>query len=491
MSELHYCSVRSLAQKVAEGTISSETLVKSFLGRIAKLNPGINAVVALNSNAALARSRVLDAMAAQGEITGPLHGVPMTIKDTWEVAGMPTTAGAPELRGHQASRHADVVQRLVDAGAVIIGKTNVPLYGSDIQTYNDVYGVTHNPRNRAHTPGGSSGGAAAALAAGLTPAEVGSDVGGSIRIPAHFNGVFGHKPTRDIVSLRGHIPGTPGTESQADLVEGGPLARTADDLAFILKIIAGPRMIESRYWRLELPECPHEKLSDFRVGTWFEDPNCPIDRSIQAHYDRLCLNLQSLGSEVGIPEHPLLSLERILPVYFNLLGAILSVSLTNQQRYELLWLERLMPVARPFLALGHYMEEYAHGTNEPFHDYFIYHEQREKMRVDLMSLFDEIDILLTPVSPTTAIPHDRTMPVSRRRITVNATSRPYTDQFCWIALATLLGLPATSVPIGLDDRGLPINIQVIGAPGMDLTTIHFAGLLEKAGLSGFIKPKGY
>ena len=491
MSELHYCSARSLARQLADGTLSSESLVQGFLSRIARLNPGINAVIALNSKAALARARVLDTMAAQGQIVGPLHGLPMTIKDTWEVAGMPTTAGAPELRDHHASRHADVVQRLVDAGAVLIGKTNVPLYGSDVQTYNDVYGVTHNPRNRAHTPGGSSGGAAAALAAGFTPAEVGSDVGGSIRIPAHFNGVFGHKPTRDIVSLRGHIPGTPGTESQADLVEGGPLARTADDLAFILKVIAGPRSIESGYWRLELPECPHANLESFRVGTWFDDSHCPVDDSIRTHYDVLATKLEGLGAKIVLPEHPLLSLEQILPVYFNLLGAILSVSLTAQQRYELLWLERLMPVARPFLALSHSMEEYAHGTNEPFHDYFIHHEQREKMRVELMSLFEDIDVLLTPVSPTTAIRHDQTMPVSRRRIIVNGKSRPYTDQFCWIALATVLGLPATSVPIGLDDSGLPVNIQVIGAPGTDLTTIKFAELLENAGLSGFVPPQGY
>jgi amidase len=491
MSELHYCSARSLARMAAQGAITSESLVKSFLDRIAKFNPGINAVIALNTNAALARARELDAMTARGQTAGPLHGVPMTLKDTWEVVGMPTTAGAPELRDYQASRHADVAQRLVDAGAVIIGKTNVPLYGSDVQTYNEVYGVTHNPRNTAHTPGGSSGGAAAALAAGFTPIEVGSDVGGSIRIPAHFNGVFGHKPTRDIVSLRGHIPGSPGTESQADLVEGGPLARTADDLAFALQIIAGPRTIEDRYWRLELPPCPHQDLRDFRIGAWFDDPHCPIDKSIRTHYDRLCAHLEGLGSKPVEPRHRLLHLERILPVYFNLLGAILSVSLTAQQRYELLWLERLMPVARPFLALSHSMEEYAHGTNEPFYDYFVHHEQREKMRVEVMSLFDDIDILLTPVSPTTAIPHDQSMPVSRRRIMVNGRSRPYTDQFCWIALATLLGLPATSVPVGLDERGLPVNIQVIGAPGADLTTIKFAELLEHAGLAGFSRPKGY
>lgn len=491
MSDLHYCSARSLARKIARRDVTSVSLVESFLDRIGKFNPILNAVVVHDAQAALTRARELDAATERGESLGPLHGVPMTLKDTWELVGMPTTAGSPDLREHYAARSADVAQKLLDAGAVIMGKTNVPLYGSDVQTYNEVYGVTHNPRDLARTPGGSSGGAGAALAAGFTPVEVGSDVGGSIRIPAQCNGVFGHKPTRDIVSLRGHIPGPPGSESQLDLVEAGPLARTADDLALALGIIAGPRQIESRYWRLELPLCRKQRLSDFRVGTWLEDDHCPTDETILASYQDLCSQLQQAGVSMFTPGHPLLSLEQILPVYFNLLGAVLSISLTPQQRYELLWQERLMPVAKPFLTLSHSIEEYAHGTNETFYDYFAHYEEREKMRVSIMSLFEDVDVLLTPVAPTTAIPHDHSMPLSRRRITVNGSSRPYTDQFCWIALATLLGLPATSVPVGWDEQGLPINIQVIGAPGMDMTTIRFAELLEQAGLAGFRKPAGY
>lgn len=491
MSELHYRSARSLAENIARGQITSEALVRSFMDRIARFNPSINAVVTLDPVGAISRARQRDAETACGALRGPLHGLPMTLKDTWEVAGMVSTAGAPELSEHRPKRHADIAQKLTDAGAVIIGKTNVPLYGSDLQTYNELYGVTRNPRDLTLTPGGSSGGASAALAAGLTPIEVGSDVGGSIRIPAHFNGIFGHKPTRDIVSLRGHIPGSPGSESQLDLVEAGPLARTADDLALVLEVIAGPRAIEKRYWRLQLPPCHHQTLADFRIGCWLEDRHCPLDRRVQKAYDRFFRKLKARGVTPTTPQHPLLQMERILPVYFNLLGAVLSISLTAQQRNELRWLERLLPVARPFVTLGHSIQEYVHGANEPFFDYFAHAEQREQMRVSLMSLFNEIDVLLTPISPTTAIPHDQSMPISRRRISVNGGHRPYTDQFCWIALATLLGLPATSVPIGLDDQGLPVNIQVIGAPGCDLTTIRFAELLERNGLSGFIRPRGY
>ncbi|MAM00540.1 MAG: amidase [Alteromonadaceae bacterium] len=490
MTDLYYASAQSLAQKLARGEITSERLVNAFLDRIDQRNPDINAVIALNADA-LTRARELDAARARGEIAGPLHGLPMTLKDVWEVVGMATTAGAVELKEHQATRNADVAQRLLDAGAVILGKTNVPIYASDIQTYNDIFGITRNPRDLERTSGGSSGGAAAAVTAGFTPVEVGSDVGGSIRIPCHYNGIFGHKPTRDIVSLRGHIPGASGNESQADLVEAGPIARTASDLAFILKVIAGPRTIEAGYWQLKLPEPQQTTLREYRIGTWFSDPHCPVDDSVLDCYEAFCKNLEPHGIQIREAKHPLLSLERILPVYFNLLGAILSVSLTTQQRYEILWLDRLISLAKPFLALSHSIEQYTHGTNEPYYDYYVHHEQREKMRIEMMSLFEEIDILLTPITPTTAIHHDHSMPVSRRRITVNGEPRPYTDQFCWIALATLLGLPSTSVPIGLDKDGMPVNIQVIGAPGTDLTNIHFAQLLEDAGLAGFQRPKNY
>ncbi|HET8707899.1 MAG TPA: amidase family protein, partial [Pseudomonadales bacterium] len=234
-----YASAKSLLQAMQDGALSSRQLLELYIKRIEQKNAEINAVVATDLEAARKRADAADAARANGELWGPLHGLPMTIKDTYEVPGMPCTAGAPMYRNHQPSRAAVAVQKLIDAGAIIFGKTNVPLFASDLQSYNKIYGTTNNPWNKALTPGGSSGGAAAALAAGFTAAELGSDIGGSIRTPAHFCGVYGHKVTHGIISMRGHVPGPPGTLGEPDLAVAGPMARAAGDLALLLDVVAG------------------------------------------------------------------------------------------------------------------------------------------------------------------------------------------------------------------------------------------------------------
>ncbi|MFN2359481.1 MAG: amidase family protein, partial [Marinobacter sp.] len=252
MNPLHYRSAIELVSDLKDGKLTSINVTGAFLDRIRQHNGTINAVVTLDEEKAMEQARKADEALARGEPAGPLHGLPLTLKDTWEVAGMTCTAGAPALKNHVPEKHADVVQRLEDAGAIILGKTNVPIYATDLQSYNKLFGITNNPHNTAHTPGGSSGGAAAALAAGMTPLEVGSDLAGSIRTPAHFCGIFGHKPSRALVSFRGHIPGPPGTESRPDLAEGGPLARSAKDLELLLNVIAGPGERERNSWQLAM-----------------------------------------------------------------------------------------------------------------------------------------------------------------------------------------------------------------------------------------------
>ncbi|BES72002.1 amidase [Marinobacter nanhaiticus D15-8W] len=491
MSEIHYRSAGELIDELKTGRLSSVALTQALIDRIKTLNPHINAVVTLAENEALKQAAEADARRDRGETLGPLHGLPMTLKDTWEVAGLHCVAGAPAMKDYIPQRHADMVERLVNAGAIVLGKTNTPLYAMDIQSFNRVFGTTSNPYNRDHTPGGSSGGAAAALAAGLTPLEVGSDLAGSIRTPAHFCGIFGHKPTRDLVSMRGHIPGPPGTESQPDLVEGGPMARTAGDLERLLKVIAGPRPIEARNWALNLEAPRIESLEQARIGLWLEDTLCPVDNTLTTAYRHLAQALENEGALVAQPEHKLLDLKQILPAYYNLMGTLVSASLRPPQRRQLAWVSRLEPVLRRFTPMTACIGEYSRGVNQPAHRLAIWRETREKMRVQIDALFQEYDVLLTPITPTTAIQHDHEGQAFSRRITVNGQQRPYLDQFCWIALATLLGLPATSVPVGLTNDGLPFNIQVIGAPGADLTTIRFAELMEKAGLAGFRKPEGY
>lgn len=489
MDELYYQPAHQLLEQLAAGTLTSEALTRALLDRISIQNPDINAIVALDAERALDAARESDRLRAANQVRGPLHGLPLTLKDTWEVAGMACTAGAPPLREHRPERHADVVERLEDAGAIILGKTNVPIYATDLQSYNKLFGVTNNPHNRDHTPGGSSGGAAAALAAGMTPLEVGSDLAGSIRTPAHFCGVFGHKPTRALVSFRGHIPGPPGTQSQPDLAEGGPMARTARDLELLLKVIAGPRPTESRSWALNLAPAKFQAIDQARIGLWLEDPLCPVDGELTDAYRSLGKQLEEKGALVTEANHPLLNLEHILPAYFNLLGSLLSTSLKPAQRRQMKWIARLEPWLKLLGPMTPFIGEYGRGVNQPVYQWMAWSEMREKMRAEIETLFDEVDVLLTPVTPTTAIRHDHSHPVFKRRITVAGQPRAYMDQFCWIAFATLLGLPATSVPVGRSRDGLPFNVQVIGAPGMDLTTIGFAHLLEDAGLAGFIKPK--
>lgn len=488
---LHFCSATELVAALKDGSLTSTDLTHALLQQIRAHNPQINAVVTIDEEWALARAAEADAALARNEDTGPLHGLPLTLKDTWEVAGMTCTAGAPALKNHRPKTHADVVKRLEDAGAIILGKTNVPIFATDLQSYNKLFGVTRNPFNPDHTPGGSSGGAAAALASGMTPLEVGSDLAGSIRIPAHFCGVFGHKPSRTLVSIRGHIPGPPGTESQPDLAEGGPLARTASDLALLLEVIAGPGQREKTSWKLAMAPPRIKSLEQARVGLWLSDPLCPVDPELTDGYQQLARKLESQGALVSEAKHDLLNLTHILPPYFNLLGSLLSASLNKSQRRQMKWIALMEKWLHLFGPVTAHIGEYGRGANQPHHQWLAWNETREKMRAQITTLFDEFDVLLTPITPTAAIPHDHSKPVFKRRITVADKPRAYMDQFCWIALATLLGLPATSVPIGRTRNGLPFNIQVIGAPGMDLTTIRFGELLEKQGLAGFKAPSGF
>ncbi|KAA1174759.1 amidase [Marinobacter salinexigens] len=488
MDAIYYQPACKLLQQLESGALTSEQLVQALLVRIQEHNPLVNAVVTLDKEGALEKARESDRLRAAGRRTGPLHGLPLTVKDTWEVAGMTCTAGAPALRHYLPERQADVIQRLEDAGAIILGKTNVPLYASDVQSYNKVFGVTQNPYDPSRTPGGSSGGAAAALASGFTPLEVGSDLAGSIRTPAHFCGVFGHKPSRGLVSFRGHIPGPPGTESQPDLAEGGPLARNSQDLELLLKVIAGPRPADSRNWNLSLEPSNIERLEQARIGVWLEDPLCPVENELIEGYRGLTKALEGRGALVTTPTHPLLKLEHILPAYFNLLGSLIGTSLKPGMRRQMKWIARLDRWLHLLGPVTPGIGEYARGVNQPIHEWMQWSEKREKMRAAITPLFNDIDVLLTPVTPTVAIPHDHTEPVFKRRITVGGKPKAYMDQFCWIAMATLLGLPATSIPVGRTRDGLPYNIQVIGAPGKDLTTIRFGQLLEEAGLAGFTPP---
>ena len=476
MDELNLRSASECLSALRKREVSSLELVDASIARIEALNPKLNAVVATDYDRARDKARAADAARANGNALGALHGLPMTIKDSLETAGLVTTSGAPELRHHMPDEDAVAVHRALEAGAIVLGKTNLPIYAGDWQTYNAVYGRTNNPWGLARTVGGSSGGAAAAIAAGFVPLEIGSDIGGSIRTPAHYCGVYGHKPSHGIVPGRGHIPGPPGTKSEADLAVVGPLARAAGDLQLALDVIAGPDALLREGWSLSLPAPRADRLSELRVGYWLDDPLCPIDASVR---DELEATIEALRPQVELVDvGKLLRLDRIVPLYVRLLLGVIGGDMP-------LPLRAMGRILSPLYALADRLgietdlvnKNAVRGMLQSHADWNRANEGRTKLRWQCHELFKDIDVLLTPVVPVTAFSHQTGGNHLSRRLTVNGEKRPYMDHVCWAALASVAFLPATSAPIGVTPEGLPVNVQIIGPFLGDKTTIRFAELL--------------
>lgn len=480
--DIAWSSATTLLDRMARGETTSVALLNHLLQRTARLNPAINAVVTLDAERALARAAEADAARAEGRSWGPLHGLPMTVKDSFETAGLRTTSGAPMLAGHVPARHAVAVQRLVDAGAIVFGKSNLPTFAMDVQSFNPVFGVTNNPWDLTRSPGGSSGGAAAALAAGLTPLELGSDIGGSIRSPAHFCGVYGHKPSWGLVPLQGHIPGPPGTLQDTDIAVAGPMARSAEDLMLALDVLAGPGAADAVAWRLQLPPPRHRALRDFRVAAWLDDPACPVDAEVLERLQATVAALRAAGVQVDETARPAHGFADGLRVYRSLLYAATAAGLPRTE------FDRLVEVAASDTVPE--VLEYPRASTQRHRDWLAVHEQRERHRLNWAGLFNRYDVLLCPAVIRAAIAHDPSEPVHLRRITVNGQPREYLHQLDWAGLIGAPGLPATVAPVGRTRGGLPVGMQIVGPWLEDRTPINFAALL--AGLTGgFVAPPGF
>lgn len=485
-----YSTAKQLAAKIQKQTLSSREALETFIARNQHFGPKLNAVVTTQYDHARKRADAADAAIAKGERWGPLHGVPMTIKDTWEVAGMTASSGAPQLEHHQPKKNAPIVDMLLNAGAIIYGKTNVPLFATDLQSFNKIHGTTHNPWDLERTPGGSSGGAAAALAAGLTPIEYGSDIGGSIRTPAHYCGVFGHKTTHGIVSMRGHIPGPPGTLSEPDLAVGGPLARSAEDLQLLLDITGGANPDQEAAWKIKLPACSERTLKDFKVLAWFNDPLCPLDHDIENAYGDVIKQLKEAGAKVDIGTPNADPLSKYYELYLNLLGSAIGASIQPMGRNVLYWTSPLVAKLNQRFRLPPLIDNFMRGVGQSHIEWLRINERRQRLIAKFKRIFTDYDVVLMPIVPTTAIHHQQKPDLPFRHIVVNGEKRNYTENLMWISVATLLGLPGTSMPVSLDRNNLPINLQVVGAPFQDKTTIKFAGLLSKV-TGGFQIPPGF
>ncbi len=330
--QILYRSAFAIARDIKAGALSSVEVLDFFLGRVARFNGEINAVVALDEARARERALAADAAAARGEDWGPLHGVPLTIKDAFCTEGLVTTGGSPEFRDHVPARNATAVQRYLDAGAIVFGKTNVPFMSGDVQTFNDVYGVTRNPWNPERTCGGSSGGAAAALAAGLTPLELGSDIGGSIRVPSHFSGIFGHKSSQGIVSLAGHLPPGEDVLAEPDLSVAGPLGTCVDDLEQALDLLLGPSAQDAPAWRLALPAAGFTDASGLRVAVWADDPFCPVDSEVLRCINTVAGTLQHLGAHVDLEARPDIDPEANHHNFMQLMMAVIAETIPEELR---------------------------------------------------------------------------------------------------------------------------------------------------------------
>ncbi len=479
MSELAYMAAGELAEKILRREVSSKEVLDHLLERIERLDRQIHSVVTLDADRARAEVEAADRALARGEVWGPLHGVPMTIKDSFQTAGMRTTSGAPELAEFIPQEDAWPVARLRQAGAIIFGKTNLPIYAGDLQSYNEVFGTTNNPYDLSRTPGGSSGGSAAALACGFTPLELGSDIGGSIRLPAHMCGVVGHKPSYGIVPAHGQIPGPPGTLTQADLAVAGPMARSVEDLELGLKVLAGPDRWNHPAWRLELPPPRHRSLKEYRVAAWLDDPRCPLEVEVRELLEKAVRLLAQAGVSIDGEARPGFTLERVADTFFALLQAALSGGVPRDRIESYATTTGDTPVARTrrLLAMRH-------------REWLSHNERRLQLRKRWEEFFQSWDAILLPVMPCPAIPHDHSEPQAARMVWVGGERRPYWDLITWMAPAGACYLPATVVPVGCLENGLPVGIQVVGPYLEDFTTLDLAKHLL-ALVGGCPRPPGF
>jgi amidase len=482
MDHLHFKSAVDIARLIRDRKISVTETLEHFLSRGAKYNPKLNAIIWLDPERARKRAKEADAALAKGQVWGPLHGVPMTIKESYNVAGSPTTWGDPKLRNNVTETSALAVERLEKAGVVLFGKTNVPLMLADHQSYNEIYGTTNNPWDVSRTPGGSSGGSAAALAAGLTGIEAGSDIGGSIRNPAHYCGVFGLKPTWGVIAPKGQA--LPGTHAYADLSVIGPLTRGAEDLELALDAMAGPDEIDSAAWKLDLPVCAAKSLRDLRVAVKLSDPNSDVDTEYADKLQALVDALAKRGAKVKEME-PNLDTRRLHEVYVLLLRAATSAR-TPEADVER-WRQAAIQIGA---AKEPYLDLTVRGNTLSHRDWLKLNNERHGLRRAFAAFFADWDVLLCPAAASAAWPHDHRGERWTRKIAVNGTQVPSTDQLFWAGYSSLVYLPSTVGPAGLTKSGLPVGYQAIAASGRDKTATAFSRLVEKE-LLGFIPPPGF
>ncbi len=482
-----FSTATSLVGALRRGAIRAPELTELYIRRIERHDRTLNAVVVRDYTRAREQAVGAEHARGRGEHL-PLLGLPITLKESINVTGLHTTCGVPDWKGFISQHDAPVAARTRAAGAVLLGKTNVPPMLADWQSANPIYGRTSNPWDLTRTPGGSSGGSAAAIAAGLSALEVGSDIGGSIRVPAAFCGIYGHRPSETLLPRSGQFPMPPLPNPAVVMGVQGPLARGAEDLELALSVLAGPEVGEDVAWRVTLPAARRERLADFRVAVLPSIPWLPVDEQITAALHDLAGRLAKMGAVVkeaqpdGLGDH-----REYHGFYRTLLSAVTGARVdpdTRRQRVE------------TFKRAGdEFSLAAARGLEGTAGDYLLWNGRREQHRAAWRAFFREWDVLLAPAINVLAYPHiERAWPADDSDLTLTFTVEgrpvPYLHGLCYPALSTVPGQPATAFPAGLSREGLPIGLQAIGPYLEDLTPIRFAALLARE-IGGFRKPSGY
>ncbi|GAB4585970.1 amidase [Nocardia sp. IFM 10818] len=465
------------------GAVTSVELTDEAIARIERDDKAINAICVRTFDSARAAAHRADQARARGE-DRPLLGIPVTVKESYDMAGLPTTWGMPQHANHVPAEDAVQVSRLRAAGAVILGKTNVPATLRDIQTFNDIYGTTNNPWDHDRTSGGSSGGSAAALASGFGALSIGSDLAGSLRTPAHFCGIYAHKPTLGLAPTRGMVaPPAPPLPAELDLAVVGPMARTARDLTLLLDVMAGPDpLTHGIAYDLALPPARHERLSEFRVLILEDHPLIATGAAVRAGVHRVAAALAEAGARVERHSPLLPDPAAAATLYMQLMlsnaAASLPAEVYEQLRTHAAALnadDRSLDAAR------------LRGTVLSHRDWVAANHRRELHRHGWRQLFAEFDAVVCPITPTPAFPHNHDGGLEDRRIDIDGVEYPYFDQLVWAGMATMPGLPATAIPAGRSPEGLPVGVQLIGPMFEDRTPLRLAELLEQQ-IGGFRAP---
>ena len=483
MQAWHYCGAVEMAEAVRLKAVSSLELTDSIIARIEAVDSAINAVCIRDFDRARQAARAADAAGPEA-VRGTLHGVPVTIKESFDLAGTPTTWGFSFARDHIVQEDALLVERLKAAGAIILGKTNVPAALADWQSYNEVYGATVNPYDLSRTAGGSSGGSAAALAAGYGPLSFGSDIGGSIRAPAHYCGVTAHKPTWGIVPTRGHRPPfAPTLPGDLDFAVAGPMARSVADLVIGLDAIAGPDpLVEGSSYRLTLPPARHGRLREFRILAVDEHPLTPTSADVRAAVSHVADVARSAGAHVAEASSLLPDLAASGRLYMLLYRATLSIAVQPEAFAAMEQAARQLPGDTDDLASAR-----LRGAVMSHRDWLLADAQRRVLQQQWRALFTQFDAVICPSMPTVAFPHDHSPDPASRRLRIDDREIDYLDMLVWPGVATLPNLPATSLPVGLTSEGLPVGVQIIGPAFEDRTPLALAALLERE-LGDFVEP---